>query len=112
MEKLDIDISYRNDGSLATDLGSIIASNLYRYLAFFKRFKILDTVCPKSGMCLVWSHYRVLLQVEDDLALRWYLDEAREIVRVIVRVMREISSVSSMPLRVTLTPQLQNWRMC
>lgn len=24
MEKLDIDISYRNDGSLATDLGSII----------------------------------------------------------------------------------------
>ena len=168
MEKLDIDISYRNDGSLATDLGSIIeqakgvayravdtvlvyrnwllgkriaeeelrgdvraaygrsqlsnlanaltekygrgfdASNLYRYLAFFKRFKILDTVCPKSGMCLGWSHYRVLLQVEDDLALRWYLDEAR----VIVRVMREISSVSSMPLRVTLTPQLQNWRMC
>ena len=50
--------------------------NLYRYLAFFKRFKILDTVCPKSGMCLGWSHYRVLLQVEDDLALRWYLDEA------------------------------------
>ena len=136
MEKLDIDISYRNDGSLAADLGSIIeqakgvayravdtvlvyrnwllgkriaeeelrgdvraaygrsqlsnlanaltekygrgfdASNLYRYLAFFKRFKILDTVCPKSGMCLGWSHYRVLLQVEDDLALRWYLDEA------------------------------------
>ena len=88
------------------------ASNLYRYLAFFKRFKILDTVCPKSGMCLGWSHYRVLLQVEDDLALRWYLDEARKIVREIVRVMREISSVSSMSLRVTLTPQLQNWRMC
>ena len=102
MEKLDIDISYRNDGSLAADLGSIIeqakgvayravdtvlvyrnwllgkriASNLYRHLAFFQRFKILDTVCPKSGMCLGWSHYRVLLQVEDDLALRWYLDEA------------------------------------
>ena len=38
--------------------------------------------------------------------------EMRVIVRVIVRVMREISSVSSMPLRVTLTPQLQNWRMC
>ena len=142
MEKLDIDISYRNDGSLAADLGSIIeqakgvayravdtvlvyrnwllgkriaeeelrgdvraaygrsqlsnlakaltekygrgfdASNLYRYLAFFKRFKILDTVCPKSGMCLGWSHYRVLLQVEDDLALRWYLDEDRLCYRV------------------------------
>lgn len=52
------------------------SSNLYKYLAFFKRFPILDTVCPKSGMRLGWSHYRVLLQVENDEALRWYLDEA------------------------------------
>ena len=52
------------------------SSNLYKYLAFFKRFPILDTVCPKSGMRLGWSHYRVLLQVENDDALRWYLDEA------------------------------------
>lgn len=92
MEKLDIDISYRNDGSLATDLGSIIASNLYRYLAFFKRFKILDTVCPKSGMCLGWSHYRVLLQVEDDLALRWYLDEAAAETWSVRTLQRNISS--------------------
>ena len=27
-------------------------------------------------MRLGWSHYRVLLQVENDEALRWYLDEA------------------------------------
>ena len=52
------------------------SSNLYKYLAFFKRFPILDTLCPKSGMRLGWSHYRVLLQVENDEALRWYLDEA------------------------------------
>ena len=52
------------------------SSNLYKYLAFFKRFPILDTLCPKSGIRLGWSHYRVLLQVEDDEALRWYLDEA------------------------------------
>lgn len=51
-------------------------SNLYKYLAFFRRFPILDTLCPKSGMRLGWSHYRVLLQVESDEALRWYLDEA------------------------------------
>ena len=136
MEKLDIDISYRNDGSLATDLGSIIEQakgvayravdtvlvyrnwllgkriaeeelkgaaraeygketmmqlsaaltakygkgfsfvSLYQFLAFFKRFKILYTVCPKSGMCLGWSHYRVLLQVENPDAVRWYIDEA------------------------------------
>jgi len=28
------------------------SSNLYKYLAFFKRFPILDTLCPKSGMRL------------------------------------------------------------
>lgn len=136
MEKIDIDIAYHNEGSLAVDLGSIIeqakgvayravdvvlvyrnwligkriaeeelkggeragygksqisdlaasltakygrgfdSSNLYKYIAFFKRFPILDTVCPKSGMRLGWSHYRILLQVENDEALRWYLDEA------------------------------------
>ena len=68
------------------------ASNLYRYLAFFKRFKILDTVCPKSGMCLGWSHYRVLLQVEDDLALRWYLDEAAAETWSVRTLQRNISS--------------------
>ena len=34
------------------------ASNLYKFLAFFKRFPILDTLCPKSGNLLGWSHYR------------------------------------------------------
>ena len=34
------------------------SSNLYKYLAFFKRFPILDTVCPKSGMRLGWSMLR------------------------------------------------------
>ena len=51
-------------------------SSLYKYLAFFKRFKILDSLRPKSGGLLSWTHYRKLLQVENDEALRWYLDEA------------------------------------
>ena len=50
--------------------------SLYKYLAFFKRFKILDSLRPKSGGLLSWTHYRKLLQVESDDALRWYLDEA------------------------------------
>ena len=61
-------------------------------LHFFKRFKILDTVCPKSGMCLGWSHYRVLLQVEDDLALRWCLDEAAAETWSVRTLQRNISS--------------------
>ena len=136
MEKLDLDIVYRSDGALASDLGSIIEQakgvacravdvvlvyrnwligkriseeelkgaaraeygketmtalaceltakygagfdfgSLYKYLAFFKRFKILDSLRPKSGRMLSWTHYRKLLQVEDDAAMRWYLEEA------------------------------------
>jgi len=136
MEKLDLEIAYRNDGALAADLGSIIEQakqvvyravdvvlvyrnwligkriaeeelkgasraaygketmevlaveltekygagfdfgSLYKYLAFFKRFKILDSLRPKSGRVLSWTHYRKLLQVEDDAALGWYLNEA------------------------------------
>ena len=114
MEKLDIDISYRNDGSLATDLGSIIEQakgvayravdavlvyrnwllgkriaeeelkgaaraeygketmiqlsaaltakygkgfsfvSLYQFLAFFKKFPILNALRTKSGGVLGW----------------------------------------------------------
>lgn len=148
----DIDIAYRDDGALASDLGSIIeqarsaayravdvvlvyrnwligkriaeeelkgagraaygtsqlatladeltvtygkgfdSSNLYRYLAFFKRFPIFDTLCPKSGAWLGWSHYRTLLQVESDEALRWYLDEAAAEAWSVRTLQRNISS--------------------
>ncbi len=136
MEKLDIDISYRNDGSLATDLGSIIEQaksvayravdtvlvyrnwllgkriaeeelkgaaraeygketmmqlsaaltakygkgfsfvSLYQFLAFFKKFPILNALRTKSGGVLGWYQYRTLLQVENPDAVRWYIDEA------------------------------------
>ena len=136
MEKLDIDISYRNDGSLATDLGSIIEQakgvayravdtvlvyrnwllgkriaeeelkgaaraeygketmmqlsaaltakygkgfsfvSLYQFLAFFRKFPILNALRTKSGGVLGWYQYRTLLQVENPDALRWYIDEA------------------------------------
>lgn len=136
MEKLDIDISYRNDGSLATDLGSIIEQakgiacravdtvlvyrnwllgkriaeeelkgaaraeygketmmqlsaaltakygkgfsfvSLYQFLAFFKKFPILNALRTKSGAVLGWYQYRTLLQVENPDAVRWYIDEA------------------------------------
>jgi len=68
------------------------SSNLYKYLAFFKRFPILDTLCPKSGMRLGWSHYRVLLQVEDSTALRWYLDEAAAETWSVRTLQRNVSS--------------------
>lgn len=152
MEKLNIDISYRNDGAIAQDLGSIIEQAkrvayrsvdvvlvyrnwligrriaeeelkgaaraeygketmtalaeeltskygsgfdfgcLYKYLSFFKRFKILDSLSPKSGGLLSWTHYRKLLQVEDADALRWYLDEAAAETWSVRTLQRNISS--------------------
>lgn len=50
-------------------------SSLYKYFRFYKQFEILDSLRPKSGGLLSWTHYRALLQVEDAEALRWYIDE-------------------------------------
>jgi len=52
-------------------------TNLYNYLKFYKYFpEIVDTACQLSGNVLSWSHYRVLLRVEDDAARKWYEQEA------------------------------------
>ena len=54
-------------------------SNLYHYLRFYKAFpEIVDTVCRQSHIRLSWSHYRVLLQVQDSTARKWYEKESYE----------------------------------
>lgn len=55
---------------------SLDASNLYKFCAFYKAFPILDSLRPKSGNILSWTHYRVLLQINDSTVRQWYLDEA------------------------------------
>lgn len=50
---------------------------LYRCHKFYKMFpEIVDSVRQQSGMLLSWTHYRVLLQVEDAKARTWYEREA------------------------------------
>ena len=50
--------------------------SLYRYLKFFQMFpEIVATVRQQSGL-LSWSHYRILLQVNDETARKWYEKEA------------------------------------
>ena len=66
--------------------------SLYKYLLFFKRFKILDSLRPKSGRIPSWTHYRTLLQVESDEALRWYLDVAAAESWSVRTLQRNISS--------------------
>lgn len=52
------------------------ASNLYKYFDFYQTFPNLDTLRLNS---LSWSHYRILLQVENAEARSWYEKEAAEI---------------------------------
>ena len=69
---------------LAKDLTKIYGkgftmSNLYHFLNFYKCFpEIFYTVCRKSRPLLSWSHYRILLQVQDQVARNWYESEALE----------------------------------
>ena len=66
---------------LAKDLTKIYGkgftmSNLYHFLNFYKCFpEIFYTVCRKSRPLLSWSHYRILLQVQDQVARNWYESE-------------------------------------
>ncbi len=55
-------------------------TNLYQYLDFYISFKnIFHAVSGKSTPNLSWTHYRIILQVENNEARMWYLDEcARE----------------------------------
>ena len=40
--------------------------SLYMFLQFYRRFPIVDSLSPQSGGLLSWTHYRKLLQVEND----------------------------------------------
>ena len=68
-------------------------SSLYKFVRFYKMFPaILDTASPKSLPLLSWSHYRVLLQVEDAEARDWYKKEAAEQAWSVRTLQRNISS--------------------
>ena len=68
-------------------------TNLYHCLRFYKTFpEIVDTVCRQSEGLLSWSHYRALLQVEDEKARVWYEKEALEQTWGVRTLQRNISS--------------------
>lgn len=54
-------------------------SNLYSFYSFYKAYpEIFQTVSGKSQRLLSWSHYAVLLQVNDENARAWYEKEVAE----------------------------------
>lgn len=54
-------------------------TNLYNFYSFYKAYPdIFHSASGKSAPLLSWTHYRVLLQVEDQQARDWYAKEAAE----------------------------------
>jgi len=72
--------------------GGFDATNLYKYLRFYRDFPILDALRLKSGNLLSWTHYRTLQQVNDPAARDWYLKEAAEQTWSARTLQRNISS--------------------
>ena len=71
---------------------SLDATNLYKFLAFYKAFPILDSLRLKSRNLLTWTHFRTLLQVNDPVARDWYLNEAMDQTWSVRTLQRNISS--------------------
>lgn len=68
-------------------------SSLYKYARFYRYFpNILDSVSTKSTELLSWTHYRVLLQVEDKVARDWYAKETANQMWSVRTLQRNISS--------------------
>ena len=54
-------------------------TNLYNFYRFYKCFpEIFHSASGKSAFKLTWTHYRILLQVHDETARKWYEKEAYE----------------------------------
>ena len=48
-------------------------TNLYNFYSFYKMYpEIFHSESGKSNVKLSWTHYRVLLQVKDEIAREWY----------------------------------------
>ena len=68
-------------------------SNLYSFYSFYKTYpEIFQTLSGKSQKLLSWSHYAVLLQVNDEKARAWYEKEAIEQTWSVRTLQRNISS--------------------
>lgn len=68
-------------------------TNLYSFYSFYKSYPdIFHSLSGKSLPLLTWTHYRVLLQVEDAEARGWYEKEAGEQTWSVRTLQRNISS--------------------
>ena len=68
-------------------------TNLYNFYSFYKMYpEIFHSESGKSNVKLSWTHYRVLLQVKDEIAREWYENEALKETWSVKTLQRNISS--------------------
>lgn len=68
-------------------------TNLYNFYSFYKNFpKIFHSASGKFVSLLSWTHYRILLQVNDEKARTWYEKEAAAQTWSVKTLQRNISS--------------------
>ena len=68
-------------------------TNLYSFYSFYKCFpEIFHSASGKFGIYLSWTHYRILLQVNDRAARDWYEKDAAEQTWSVRTLQRNISS--------------------
>ena len=72
---------------------AIHLDTLYRCVKYYKTFpEIVASLRRQSRTLLSWTHYRILLQIEDKEARNWYEKEAIEQTRSVRILQRNISS--------------------
>lgn len=68
-------------------------TNLYSFYSFYKKFpQIFHAVSGKSVRLLSWTHYRTLVQVEEQTAREWYAQECMASAWSVRTLQRNISS--------------------
>lgn len=68
-------------------------TNLYNFYMFYREYpEIFHSVGGKSNQLLSWTHYRILLQVNDKKARDWYEKEAIDHAWSVRTLQRNISS--------------------
>ena len=68
-------------------------TNLYNFYSFYKMYpEIFHSESGKSNVKLSWTHYRVLLQVKDEIAREQYENEALKETWSVKTLQRNISS--------------------
>lgn len=67
-------------------------SNLYLYIRFYESFPNIVDAARQQSFLLTWTHYRILLQVDDAIARQWYENEAAKEVWSTKTLQRNISS--------------------